>query len=266
MVEDPERREVGEASADMNRPFVFSVDVEGDYWDENQGEGITRGVPLLLEMLERLDVKATFFWTASKARSYPSILDQTVAAGHEVACHGLFHENMASLTPERQENVLREAAAILRSAAGTCVGFRAPRLRVNYALFDALRRQGFLYDSSIPFWGVRRYKYGKRFDRPGLVELKCVPSYAFRLAACVGRDAVHRSSSRLGYTVLFVHPWEVIDAPPGARSMPWRRKANFINTLNMGAAFLTTLECELRSLRNTMHFVTCAELGGATLR
>ena len=246
----------------MIRSMAISIDVEGDYWDESQSEGITLGVPILLDLLEGLDVKATFFWTASKARSHEKILHQTITAGHEIACHGLFHENMASLTPEEQDKVIYDAARILRSLAGRCVGFRAPRLSVNAELFETLRRHDFLYDSSVPFWGVRRYKYGKQFDHPGLIELKCIPSYAFRLASRIGRNAVRRSCSSLEYAVLFVHPWEVIDASENVRRMPWRRKLNIINTLNTGDQFLRALENELRAFRSTMEFVTCAQLAG----
>jgi len=244
----------------MKIPCAITVDVEGDYWDENKTEGVIHGVPLILDLFNRLKIRGVFFWTAHAAQNHPDIVKKVINEGHEIGCHGLNHEDFSALSETQQVKVINRAARILRSFGADCKGFRAPRLRVNETLFRVLSDQGFSYDSSIPFWGIRRYKYKKRYDNPGPLELKCVPSYAFRLFYNQFPEIVTRSYNSLGYFVFFLHPWEVIQQSEKHRQLHVVKRLNVINTLKTGPLFLSRLESHLCDVKERFQFQRGTEL------
>ena len=58
------------------------------------------GIPRILDLLARHDVKASFFVPAVVALLYPDEQRRLVAEGHEIGIHGWIHELNTSLTPE----------------------------------------------------------------------------------------------------------------------------------------------------------------------
>jgi hypothetical protein len=62
--------------------------------------GRRRGVPRILNVLARHDVKASFFVPAVSALLEPGALDSIVEAGHEIGVHGWIHENTSKLNRE----------------------------------------------------------------------------------------------------------------------------------------------------------------------
>lgn len=57
------------------------------------------GTPAVLDALAEASVTATFFVLLSRARRRPDLLSRIVAAGHEVALHGLDHTRLDSYEP-----------------------------------------------------------------------------------------------------------------------------------------------------------------------
>lgn len=246
-------------SRNPKMPFALTIDTEGDYWDQNTTKGIQQGVPQLLDLFQKLEIPATFFWTAKAAQKHRDVVSQVISQGHEIGCHGLNHENFSVLDYKKQSEIIDMASDTLRSFGTDCIGFRAPRLRVNESLFAVLVEHGFTYDSSIPFWGIRRYLYGNRYDSPGIVELKCTPSYAFRVTPRNFSNIISRSCLQLGYAVFFTHPWEII-TPPSSVSLPLVRRMNFINTMRTGPLFFHRLEEYLFQAKEVFSFVCCRDL------
>ena len=64
----------------------------------HQAYGPLTGVPRVLEMLRRLDVRATFFCPGYTAERYPDVLRRVRDEGHEIAHHGFLHEAMAGMS------------------------------------------------------------------------------------------------------------------------------------------------------------------------
>lgn len=111
------------------------------------------GLPMLLDLYDKYDVKATFFYIANFAKKHPEIVRMVQAKGHEIACHGLTHrhDKAFDMMPyEEQLEHLTMAKNILEDIAGEeVVSFRAPALRVNNDTPKALVEAGFRFDSSV---------------------------------------------------------------------------------------------------------------------
>ena len=127
--------------------------VNGGLRDETGMKVWKEGLPMLLDLYEEYEVKATFFYIANFAKQHPEIVKMVQAKGHEIACHGLTHQHDKAFDVmpfEEQLEHLTTAKKILEDIAGEMVvSFRAPALRVNYDTPRALIEAGFQYDSSV---------------------------------------------------------------------------------------------------------------------
>lgn len=214
----------------------------------------------LLDLLDRYRTRCTFFVLGEMAQWYPDLVRELAARGHEIACHGLHHVDMAVLGPDRFQSDLAEALAILQSVTGQRpIGFRAPNLVYEPWATAILEKLGFKYDSTVcvsrPIGGKYRgwscaplHPYHPSYDnvaQPGaatLVEvpLPCFPYLRFsagsgimtRLAGYHWTSVALRTAIRSGDTSYYFHPWELARKPaasePGLkgslffrRSGPW---------------------------------------------
>lgn len=141
------------------RIVLFTNDVEttslvnGGLRPETGVKVLQEGMPRLLDMYQKYNVKATFFFVANFAKEHPEIIKMIQPFGHEVACHGLTHDHLQAfdvLGIDQQKNHLITAKKILEDIAGEeVVSFRAPALRVNKNFPQVLAEAGFKIDSSV---------------------------------------------------------------------------------------------------------------------
>ena len=121
--------------------------------DETGYKVLKEGMPLLLDLYEKYNVKSTFYFTGHIAKLYPEIIKMIMPYGHEVASHGLSHkkEHGFDVMPlEQQITHLKESKKILEDIAGVeIISFRAPSLRVNNDTAFALKESGYKIDSSV---------------------------------------------------------------------------------------------------------------------
>jgi len=130
-------------------------------------EGLMHGTPVILNVLKRHGITATFFFTGDAARKHPGIVRTVLGAGHEVGCHSLFHETVGDtlfeipgvypLLPEEIPNRLRVATEMVEAAAGIRpVSFRAPRLFGSTVVVNALEFLGYTSDATYPMYFYRQ--------------------------------------------------------------------------------------------------------------
>lgn len=112
-------------------------------------EGLLAGFPRLLDLLDVLDLKATFFIEGWNALHHPDRVVELVQRGHEVGLHGWTHEVFHQLDRIDAERVLIDSLASFRAIGVEPTGFRAPGgVRGKYTL-EILRDLGLSYDSSV---------------------------------------------------------------------------------------------------------------------
>jgi peptidoglycan/xylan/chitin deacetylase (PgdA/CDA1 family) len=153
---DAEEVWLADDPANANRPGVLS---QGTY-------GAKVAVPLILDLLRRHALHATFFVPGRVAERYPERVREILADGHEVGHHGYTHTPPSQLSPEAEEDELVRALGILRDLGADPVGYRSPSWDFSPQTTDLLERHGFAYSSNL-MDDLRPYRHeGKR-----LVEL-----------------------------------------------------------------------------------------------
>ncbi|MFF4758496.1 polysaccharide deacetylase [Streptomyces sp. NPDC001292] len=115
----------------------------------HQAYGPRVGVPRLLRLLRRQDVKATFFVPGFTADTYPAMVRSIVDEGHEVAHHGYLHEPMRGIDAAREAEYLDRGLEALDRLGVRPAGYRAPWWEMNWHTPDLLIERGFQYDSSL---------------------------------------------------------------------------------------------------------------------
>jgi peptidoglycan/xylan/chitin deacetylase (PgdA/CDA1 family) len=130
---------IAEDPANKDKPGLLS---QGKY-------GPKVGVPLILSLLERTGVKATFFILGIIAEQYPDTVAAIAEAGHELAVHSYTHDSPISLTPEEEENALLRTREILKTFSTEVVGYRSPSWDFSKFTMDFLQKNKFVYSSNM---------------------------------------------------------------------------------------------------------------------
>lgn len=119
---------------------------------ESPGPALARQTEVLLDLLDELNVKATFFVLGMAARAHPHLLAPIVERGHEIASHGDAHLPVHGQTPDEFAADLRNARQTIQELTGrTPAGYRAPAFSITQATpwaYEVLAREGFAYDAS----------------------------------------------------------------------------------------------------------------------
>ncbi len=145
---DAEEVWIGANPDNAHRPGVLS---QGRY-------GARVGVPLVLDLLDRLQVPATFFVPGRVAERHPERVRDVVAAGHELAHHGYTHTHPGRLAPEQEAAEFARALEVLRGFGADVVGYRSPAWDFSEATMDLLLEHRMLYSSNL-MDDVRPYRH-----------------------------------------------------------------------------------------------------------
>ncbi len=87
---------------------------------------------LLLDTLDQLGLKATFFLIGQRVEQFPYLARDIVAAGHELGNHSFHHRNLARMNPVQvDEELLATQVAIEQATGVTPRYFRPPGGRYN---------------------------------------------------------------------------------------------------------------------------------------
>ena len=134
----------------MKQPYPGQMS-RGEY-------GARAGVPRILTLLHTYDLKATFFVPGWTVDTYPHLVEQMYAAGHELGHHGYEHEYVVNKGRDVELAVLHKGIESLRRITGEVPqGYRSPAGNTGPHTFDLLLDHGFVYASSLvgddaPYW------------------------------------------------------------------------------------------------------------------
>ncbi len=232
----------------------------------------------LLDAFDETGNRATFFVLGWIAERHPALVAEIAQRGHEIACHGYFHELVYEIGPERFRADLQRSCEIIEKVSGCAPkGYRAPSYSVTerslWAL-DILAEEGFSYDSSI--FPIHHHRYGipsferqpVRLELPGGGAIDEFPMTTLQL----GRFTIPMAGGaylrfmpgalfRWGFkrlvkagqpTVLYLHPWE-IDPDQPRQDVSLKIRVNHYHNLQR-------TEGRLRSLLETFDFAPLVDV------
>jgi len=142
---------------------AFGVDVDavagwlGSYGGEDSPDDISRGmfagevgVPRLLELFRREELKTTWFVPGHSIETFPEQTEAIVAAGHEVGVHGYSHENPIAMSREQETEVLDKCIGLVEQVSGRRpTGYVAPWWEFSRVTNELLLERGIKYDHSL---------------------------------------------------------------------------------------------------------------------
>jgi peptidoglycan/xylan/chitin deacetylase (PgdA/CDA1 family) len=114
----------------------------------SRGEFGRIGATRILGLLRDFKIPATWFVPGHSAETFPRIVEQIVADGHEVGNHGYLHTHPKS--PADEEEILLRGNEVLQKITGARpLGFRSPGAGLSEHMVAMLVKHGFGYDSSL---------------------------------------------------------------------------------------------------------------------
>lgn len=221
---------------------LFSFDIEEFDMPEEYGHGIpfdrqigisSMGTSLILDLLQKHKVNATFFSTVVFASNAKPQIDRLLLDGHELASHGYYHSKF-------ETSHLKESRIELGKLTGNVIkGYRMARMMPVDE--NEIRRAGYSYNSSLnPVYLPGRYNNlgspRTRHQEYGITQLPASATPLLRIplfwltfhnvpltmymAMC--RQVIKRD----GYLNLYFHPWEFTDLRDKQLGMPWYVRKN----------------------------------------
>ena len=216
----------------------------------------------ILDLLDKHNVKATWFVLGWFAERVPDLIREAEQRGHEIATHGYSHTVLTDMTPEQFDTDLALALTATRECVQQPIrGFRAPSFTItNKTLwaFDVLTKHGITYDSSIfpisghPDYGIGDapltiHKRGAVTEVPMSVaevfgkRIPCSGGGYFRVFPYALTRYLMRACNRQGRPVIFyLHPWEVDPGQP-RRKLSWSKSFRHYFNLDQTLARLDHL-------------------------
>ena len=193
----------------------------------------------LINLFDKNGVRATFFILGETAAKYPKLMDMFEGSPHELACHGFWHNKKYDDHKEFQSDLKKFKNEI----SSDMKGFRFPYFSNSTEKLKILVEEGFSYDSSVvPCLKIPGF-YGE-FDAPlvpynndlgngnSIVEFPISVLPYLRLPGSGGwflrnfgylwtKTILKSSVRKLGYGVIYIHPWEISDNNPNLKGIPF---------------------------------------------
>jgi peptidoglycan/xylan/chitin deacetylase (PgdA/CDA1 family) len=138
-------------SLDVDDLWSYLKTHGNDSWSSRPSY-LDRFVPLVLETMDRLKVKSTFFLVGVDAERHvgDGLLKAMVDSGHTVGNHSHEHEPWLHLYSDQQiaAEIGRAEDAITAATGQRPRGFRGPGYSWSPALLEVIASRGYRYDSS----------------------------------------------------------------------------------------------------------------------
>ena len=221
---------------------------------------IFKGVDIILDLLNKHNISATFFVVGEILQHDPELIDKIISNDHEIAFHTMHHDRIDSLNfSNKFDDELKEFQKLTNDKSK---GFRAPTFSLNEKssfIIKMLEKYNYIYDSSImpaktsmygnPNADKKPYKItsenlehnsenGKLWEFPLMVTKllgKQIPAaggfYLRTLPLYMIKNAIKNYEKEHMPACFYVHSWEL--TPELMPRIPLSQKNNFITYHNI---------------------------------
>ncbi len=164
--------------------------------------GPKRGLPRILETLDSLDVKGTFFTPGWVVERYPEQVKEISDRGHEIAYHGYLPKGFLDGSYEQEEAELVKCETLIQDVCGQKpVGYRAPGGIMHSFTVDLIKKRNYIYSSSLMDCDYA-YFHQTGGQRTTVAELPTDPIYDDRSYYFFSlNEPVHRGITSAAYMV-----------------------------------------------------------------
>jgi hypothetical protein len=139
-------------SLDLDDQWSY-MKVHGDEGWETFPSYLDVFLPIVLDSLDKLDIKITFFIVGQDAaiEKNREVLRSIVERGHEVGNHSFHHESwLKTYSKEKiEEEIIRAEEAILTATGKRTNMFRGPGFSWSNDLLQVLQKRNYIFDASI---------------------------------------------------------------------------------------------------------------------
>lgn len=173
-------------------PWFYRLFFPGAVWRKNKSEKcvyltfddgpIPEITPWVLDLLDKYNIKATFFCVGDNVRKYPEIFQMLLSRGHRVGNHTFHHkQGLKSLTKKYVEN-----ADLARKYINSTL-FRPPHGHLWTSQFLCLRKK-----YKVIMWDVITRDYSRKMTAKGVFNV--VKKYTRNGSIIVFHDSLKAES------------------------------------------------------------------------
>jgi peptidoglycan/xylan/chitin deacetylase (PgdA/CDA1 family) len=113
--------------------------------------GHYEGVPRLLDLMDKHDIKLSSFMIGKAVETSPDVAREIVRRGHEAAAHGRIWSNSYQLPKDEEKRFIADSVETIQKIAGqTPIGWNAYWMRNSIHILETLQELGFLYHIDEP--------------------------------------------------------------------------------------------------------------------
>jgi len=211
-------------------------------------EGVKKGIPLILDVLDGLDIQCTFNILACIIDGHVDLFKHIKKSGHELGCHSFDHEALPFMADEEIYSQVQRATNDIQKKLGKRpITFRAPYLLGNTFLINILDEFHYLLDSSYPLahYKIQVFPYhpsASNWIKKGKVNLLELPVSAdpfvkeseqsdlWPFWRTIGaKDTIQKiehlikkqnKSTKRSVITFYFHPWEFIELEKTRQVIP----------------------------------------------
>jgi len=185
---------------DILRPFLGKL-----LWRKNSSQKVIyitfddgpvpEVTPLVLDLLDEYNLKATFFCVGENVEKYPEIYNEVLKRGHKTGNHTYNHLKGVTVSTDDYVANVKKAAESIESRL-----FRPPYGRINYKQKKALRG-----DYEIVMWDLITQDYNKNLSPETI--LHSIKRYTRNGSLVVFHDSIKAERNMLTVLPMAIEYW-----------------------------------------------------------
>jgi len=152
--------------------------------------------PLVLDLLDEYNIKATFFCVGENVQKHPDTFAQVMSRGHKVGNHTFNHLKGFSVTDEEYYDNIDKAAELIDSKL-----FRPPYGRITGKQMKKLRDR-----YTIIMWDVITHDYNKNLSPETI--MRTIKRYSRNGSLVVFHDSIKAKENLLAVLPLAIEYWK----------------------------------------------------------